>query len=602
MLWIASALAAEADQTWHLQDIYPSIEAFDAARADVDAALPSLAECRGQLGKDAATLLRCLKRSSEISAELGRLSSFTGNHVSTDTRDDVWQARSGAVGALWTKYGEATAWMSPEIVALGREKIEAFLAAEPALRDWDYPLHRMIRQGEHVLSPGEERILALSHGVTGSPSDAYVTFANAELPWPRLTLPDGTSSRLAQSDQARLRIDPDPATRKLVFDTYFGKVGEFQATFGTLLGAQLQAHWFEAQARGYDSCVDAALDRDAIPREVYDTLVAQSNAHLPTLHRYLELRKDMLGLDELTYADLWVPLVESDRTYTLEESEALAMAASKPLGKAYVAGMKVGFESGWIDPYPHDGKVPGAYMSDEAWGVHPFVLLNHTDDYRSASTLAHEFGHAMHSHLASEAQPYPTASYPTFLAEVASTFDEALLLDHVLKRAKSDDERLFYLGSALEQLRGTFFRQAMFAEFELAIHEKVEAGEPLTGAEATRIYAELVRRYHGDAARIDDVWTSEWATIPHFYYDFYVFQYATSVAASALLADDVLSGEKGAADRFLGLLRAGGNGDAYVLLKDAGVDLATPAPYDALAARMDAIMDRIEAIRAKQKK
>ncbi|MCB9684803.1 MAG: oligoendopeptidase F family protein [Alphaproteobacteria bacterium] len=601
MLWIVSALAAEADQTWHLQDIYPSIEAFDAARAEVDGALPSLAECRGQLGKDASTMLRCLKRSSEISAELGRLSSFTSNHVSADTRDDAWQARSGAVNALYTKYGEATAWMAPEIVALGQEKVEAFLAAEPALRDWDYPLHRTIRQGEHVLSPGEERVLALSHGVTGSPSEAYVTFANAELPWPTLTLPDGTTTRLAQSDQARLRVLPDPATRKLVFDTYFGKVGEFEATFGTLLGAQLQAHWFEAQARGYDACVDAALDRDALPRAVYDTLVAQSNAHLPTLHRYLALRKDMLGLDELTYADLWVPLVESDRSYSLEESEALAMAASKPLGKAYVAAMKEGFANGWIDPYPRPGKVPGAYMSDEAWGVHPFVLLNHTDDYRSASTLAHEFGHAMHSHLASEAQPYPTASYPTFLAEVASTFDEALLLDHVLKHAKTDDERLFYLGSALEQLRGTFFRQAMFAEFELAIHEKVEAGEPLTGAEATRIYAELVRRYHGDAARIDDVWTTEWATIPHFYYDFYVFQYATSVAASALLADDVLSGKKGAADRFLGLLRAGGNGDAYLLLKDAGVDLATPAPYDALAARMDAIMDRIEAIRAKQR-
>lgn len=600
LLWIATAQATQTDAAWHLQDIYPSLEAFDAARAEVDAALPGLAECRGKLGTDAATMAACLKRSSAVSEELGRLISFTSNHVSGDTRDADWQARAGVVEALATRYDEATAWMEPEIVALGAQRIDAFLAAEPALRAWDYPLHRTLRRGAHVLSPGEERILALSGSMMGAPDEAYVTFANAELPWPTLTLPDGTT-RLAQSDQARLRIDPSPATRKLVFDTYFGKVGEFEATFGTLLGAQVQAHWFAAQARGYGSCVDAALDRDAIPHGVYDTLVAQSNAHLPTLQRYLALRKEMLGLDELTYADLWVPLVATDRTWSLEESETLAMAASKPLGKAYVAAMKEGFDGGWIDPYPRPGKVPGAYMSDEAWGVHPFVLLNHTDDYRSASTLAHEFGHAMHSHLASEAQPYPTAGYPTFLAEVASTFDEALLLDHVLSRAKTDDERLFYLGSALEQLRNTFFRQAMFAEFELAIHEKVEKGEPLTGAEATRIYAELVRRYHGPGVRIDDAWTSEWATIPHFYYDFYVFQYATSVAASSLLADDVLAGEKGAADRFLGLLRAGGNGDAYVLLKDAGVDLASPAPYDALAARMDAIMDQIEAIRARRR-
>jgi oligoendopeptidase F len=599
------ALTALADDTtWRLEDLYPTVEAYDAARTKVRGEIDTLADCRGKLGQDAATLLSCLDRQYGVGEELGRLASYTSNHVSADTRDDAWQARQGEVQVLQTRYDEATAWVQPELIEVGAARIDQFLSAEPKLQTYAYPLHSL-RHGEHVKSPGEERILALAGAVGTFPDDTYVTFVNANLPWPEFTLPDGTKTRLAQAEYTRLREHPDPAVRKAVFDTFFGALASYEDTIGDLLAAQVQVHWFNAQSRGYASSLDASLDQNFVPRSVYDTLIREANAGLPTLHRYLKLRASMLGIEHLKYSDLYVPLVQSDKKFTFQESEALALASAKPLGADYVAAMKEGFAGGWIDAYPREGKVPGAYMSDEAYGVHPFVLLNHVDNYESASTLAHEYGHAMHSHLAMSHQKYPTAAYSTFLAEIASTFNEALLLDYELKAAKTDDDKLFYLGSALEQLRTTFFRQAMFAEYELAIHEKVEKGEPLTGAELTRMYAELVRRYHGQdqgVVEVDDVWTHEWAYIPHFYYDFYVYQYATSIAASSQLSKEVLDKKKGAVDKYLALLEAGGSDDAYVLLKNTGVDLATPEPYRAVTARMDAIMDQIEAIRAKQKK
>lgn len=606
MIALLSTLAFGADDnTWQLDHLYPTVEAWEAARAETEAAIARLPECRGKLGTDAATLLACLEQQSAVGQTLGRLSSYTSNHSAADTRDDAWQARDGAVNLLATAFSENTSWFDPELLALGSEKVDAMLKTEPGLAPYAYPLHSLLRRGEHVRPPGEERILALATAITGSPGESYQTFANAELPWPTIALPDGTSTRLSQSEYGRLRSHPDPAVRKAVFDAFFGTIAAYEGTLGTLLGAQVSSHWFVAQARGYDSSVEAALAGNFVPREVYDTLVRESNANLPTLHRYFRLRASMLGIEKLAYSDLYVPIVASDREFSLQESERLALASAAPLGQPYVSAMKAGFAGGWIDVYPREGKVAGAYMSDSAYGVHPYVLLNHNDDYESASTLAHEFGHAMHSHLAMSSQPFPLANYATFLAEIASTFNEALLLDYMLDQAKTDDEKLFYLGSALDGLRTTFFRQAMFAEFELAMHEKVEKGEPLTGGTLTAMYADIVRRYHGSAegiVTVDDTWTHEWGFVPHFYYDFYVFQYATSIAASSLLAEDVLDKKKGAADRYLGLLKAGGSDDPYVLLKNAGVDLASPEPYRAVAARMNAIMDQIEAIRAKQEK
>jgi len=302
----------------------------------------------------------------------------------------------------------------------------------------------------------------------------------------------------------------------------------------------------------------------------------------------------------MRYYDIYPPLVESRRSFTLADAKTLMLAAVAPLGSDYVAVLGRGVSARWMDAYPRPRKRSGAYMSGSVYDVHPYLLLNYHGDYESVTTLAHEWGHAMHTVLANGAQPFPTARYATFTAEIASTLNEALLLEYMLAHARDDDERLLYLGSALEGLRATFYRQAMFAEFEREVHGRVDRGEALTGERLTKIYGDILRRYHGDAVAIDDLYAIEWAYIPHFYRGYYVFQYATSIAASAAFAERILAGTPGARERYLDMLRAGGSDYPYELVKKAGVDLAEPAPYRALAARMDHIMDQIEAILAKR--
>jgi len=341
-----------------------------------------------------------------------------------------------------------------------------------------------------------------------------------------------------------------------------------------------------------------------LPQAVYDTLLTQAELHLPTLHRYFKLRARMLGVDEMRYYDIYPPMVSSNLKYPIGLSTELMLASVKPLGEDYLGAMAQGTRSGWMDVYPRPRKRSGAYMNGSAYDVHPYLLLNHNDDYESLTTLAHEWGHAMHSYLSIRSQPFINAEYPTFTAEIASTTNELLLLDHMLKIAKDDSERMIFLDSALETLRGTFFRQAMFAAFERDIHARVDKGESLTGEALTKIYGNILKRYHGDAqgiVKIDELYTIEWAFIPHFYNRFYVFQYATSITAGAMFASEILNGKPLARERYLNILRAGGSRYPYELVKAAGVDLATAAPYQAIVGRMNSIMDQIEAIQAGRK-
>jgi oligoendopeptidase F len=387
-------------------------------------------------------------------------------------------------------------------------------------------------------------------------------------------------------------------------DAFFATFKTYQRTLGVTLYSQLKEALVLARVRNYPDSITRALDARHIPVEVIDTLIAQTNASLPTLHRYFRLRARMLGLPQMHYYDIYPPLVHSDLKFPLATAKELVLEAVAPLGPDYVATMDRGFRSRWMDAYPRKNKQSGAHMAGTAYDVHPYVLMNYNDDYASVTTVAHEWGHAMHSYLSNHAQPFATARYPIFIAEIASTFNEEMLLKRVLQTVRNDDERLFYLGSALEQLRGTFFRQAMFAEFERAVHARVDKGEPLAGGGMTKIYCDILKRYHGAAegvVAIDDNYCVEWEYIPHFYNPFYVYQYATSIAASSLFAQKVASGEPGALERYLDLLRAGGSDYPYDLVKAAGVDLATPAPYQALVAHMNEIMDQIEAILAKRK-
>lgn len=598
---LAAAPPERVEDTWDLSAVFPSVEAWEAELGRVEGLTDGLESCRTRL---AVELRPCLDRRFEVHRAVARLETYASNSSEADTRDDAWRSRAQRSSMLWSRFGEHTAFYEPEIVALGGPAVEAAIGADKALAPYDYYLRGTVRDAAFTLDAGREALLAASGDVRGAPGRIHSLLVNAELPWPTVALSDGSSVRLDPSAYTVVRASPVRADRKKVYDAYFGALSGFSGVLGTTLDAAVNGHWFEAQARGYPSSVAASIDTDHVPASVYTTLVEQTNRNLPTLHRYLKLRARMLGVTDLAYSDLYPPLVNLDRSWTVEDAKRLTLASMKPLGPAYVGPLEKGFGGRWMDVYPRTGKHAGAYMDGAAYDVHPYLLLNFSGDYEAVSTFAHEWGHAMHSSLSTQAQPYAKADYSTFTAEIASTFGEAMLLDHVMKAAGTDDERLFYLGQALEGLRGTWFRQAQFAEFELAIHSQVEKGEPLTGDSLNSAYLGILKRYYGHDAgvtHIDDAYAVEWAYIPHFYYNFYVYQYATSIAASSLLAEDVLSKKPGAVDRYLGLLRAGGSDDPYLLLQRAGVDMATPAPYDALARRMNRIMDQIEAILTKRK-
>jgi oligoendopeptidase F len=599
----AAAAADEPADRWNLADLYPSASAWheDAARLRRDIA--SFARCRGHLAESAPRLAQCLERYSELAKREARLGIYAHELLAEDTGSPESMELAERAQVLASEREQATAFARPELLRAGSARIAKLVSAEPALRPYRHFLDDILRRAPHTLDAKSESLVAKFSLSRAAADSTYHILANAELPWPTVRLADGKELTLDQAAYTDYREAPNRDDRKLVFDAFWGKWHEFERTFGVTLHESLKKDTVYTRVRKYPSTLAHALDGERLPPAVYERLIAEANQGLPTLHRYFRLRARMLGLKdgEMRYYDIYPPLVASTQRYPLALAKRMVLESVKPLGSRYADAMAKGFSSRWMDVYPRPRKQSGGHMAGDAYDVHPYLLLNYTDNYESVSTLAHEWGHAMHSYFSNAAQPFINADYATFVAEIASTFNEALLVHYALANAKSDDERLLYLGSELESLRGTFFRQAMFAQFERDIHARVERGEPLTGRRFSEIYGELLRRYHGEregVLKIDDLYTVEWAYIPHFYSAFYVYQYATSIAASTLLAERVLTGEPGARERYLELISAGGSDYPYELVKRAGVDLATPAPYRALIARMDRLMDEIETIQA----
>ncbi|HYR32934.1 MAG TPA: oligoendopeptidase F [Burkholderiales bacterium] len=598
------AVAAPAERSqdrWNLADLYPSVEAWNQDAQRVEAQLADIAACRGHLGDSAKRLRECLDLRSEVLKRFFRLGVYANELYAEDTGQSSSLALRQRTQVLGSKLSEAASFVSPEVLAVGRAKIDAFLKEEPQLATYRQSLDDILRMAPHTLDLAGEALVASFQLAAGQSGSLYTSFANADMPWPTVKLSDGTEVKLDQSAYAKHREAANRDDRKLVMDSFFGKFKEFERTMGVAFYGSLKEDTVYTNVRKYPDSITRALDRNHVPRAVYDALVRATNDNLPTLHRYFRLRAKMLGVTDMRYYDIYPPLVKSGRSYPIDEGVQMMLAAVKPLGDEYLAALKKGVENRWMDVYPRPRKLSGAHMAGAAYDVHPYLLLNHNDNYASVSTLVHEWGHAMHSHFSNRAQPFPNARYAIFVAEIASTLNEALLLDYALKTAKSDDDRLLYLGSALEELRGTFFRQAMFGEFEQRVHALVDSGQPVTGEQLTKIYGELLRRYHGDAVKIDELYAIEWAYIPHFYNSFYVYQYATSIAASSLFAEAILQGKPGARERYLKLISAGGSDYPYELVKAAGVDLATAEPYSALVKRMNRIMDDIEAIIARKK-
>ncbi|MCB2021301.1 MAG: oligoendopeptidase F [Burkholderiaceae bacterium] len=603
--FVGGAATAEtpADR-WNLADLYASQAAWDADAAKLESQLPLLAACKGELAKNAARLRECLDLRADMAKRSGRLYVFASEQQAQDMGVAANEATVQRIDVLYNRFGETASFFEPEILAIGPARIAEFVAADPGLKIHRFPLEQTLRAAPHTLDAAGEAIVAQFGQMNDGGQTAYALLANADMPWPKVKLASGGEVTLDQTGYEKYRELPDRADRERVMDAFFGTWKTYERTAGALLLSQLKQDKTYAAVRKYPDSISRALDGDNMPVAVIDTLIAQTNANLPTLHRYFKLRAKLLGVEQMSYFDVYPPLVGGDYRFPLAQGKTLTLEAVAPLGADYVATLGKAFDARWMDAYPRPRKLSGAHMAGYAYDVHPYVLMNYTDDYQSLTTLAHEWGHAMHSVLANRAQPFVTADYATFVSEIASTFNEELLLARMLKTAKTDDERLFYLGNALEGLRATFFRQAMFAEFERQIHARVDKGEPLTGEDMTAAYCELLKRHHGSAegvVAIKPEYCVEWAYIPHFYNPFYVYQYATSIAASSLFAKQVEAGDKGALQRYLALLSAGGSGYPYELVKAAGVDLATAAPYEALFARMNHIMDEIEAILARRR-
>ena len=603
-----TAVAQESDRAkiadkhkWNLADIYANDAAWRAAKDTLTAEIPSIGTFKGKLASSPATLADAFDRIYGLAKELERLYSYASLLADQDTRDSAHQGMRQEMVQVAAAFSAAAAYVDPEILKAGKGTIDKFVAAEPRLKPYQMKLDDVVRRAAHTLSDSEEKLLADLQPVSGSAQNVFSILSNADFPYPTVTLSDGRSVRLDSAGYSAARAVPNRADREKAMSAFFTSLGSFSRTFGTTINAEAQKVLFHAKTRRYATALESELDGPNIPVPVYNRLVEGVNRNLPSFHRYLKLRKRMMGVDQLHYYDLYAPLVASvNLTYTPEDAQRLVLDAVEPLGKEYAATIQKAFAERWIDLFPSVGKRSGAY-SNGIFSVHPYMLINYNGKYDDVSTLAHELGHTMHSYLSAKTQPYATADYQIFVAEVASTFNESLLIDHMLKQLKDDDARLSILGSYLENIKGTVFRQTQFAEFELRMHEMAAKGQPITGDALAKLYLDITRRYYGHdqgVAVVDDYIAHEWSMIPHFYRDFYVFQYATSFTASEALAAKVKSGDAAATKRYLAFLSAGGSKYPIDLLKDAGVDMTTDEPLDLTIRSMNRVMDEMEKILA----
>ena len=583
---------------WDLAPIYSSDDAWRAAKEKLTAQLPSLREFQGKLASSPSRLADALDLASDLDKELTRLFVYASMSSDQDTRVSLYQGMEQEMIQLGSVLGTECAYIEPEILKMDNATIGRFLADEPRLAIYRQYLDDISRRRAHTLSNEEEKLLAAASVMASGPSSVFGVFSDADFPHPSITLSEGTTVKLDKAALALHRASSIREDRRQVMETFFTSLGKYRATFGSMMNSNVQTSTFYARARHYETSLQASLDGPNIPVSVYHKLIEGVARNISTFHRYLNLRKRMLNVPELHYYDLYAPLVSSvDTRYSVEAAERNILASLAPLGPEYSAVSHQSFTERWIDMFPTEGKRAGAYSNGAAYDVHPYMLMNYNGKYDDMSTLTHELGHTMHSYFSNKTQPYALSNYTIFVAEVASTFNEALLMDYMLKQMEDDTTRLSLLGNYLESFKGTVFRQTQFAEFELRMHEMVEQGQPLTGDSLSALYTEIVKKYYGHdqgVCIVDDYIANEWAMIPHFYNAYYVFQYATSFTASSGLSEKVLAGEPGSTERYLNFISAGKSKYPIDLLKDAGIDMTTTEPLDLTVQKMNRVMDEME--------
>jgi oligoendopeptidase F len=585
---------------WNLTDIFKSDAEWTKVKDFLVSKTEGIEKFKGTLTRSAADLKKFLLLSSEIGKEASRLYSYASFNSDLDTRNMKYNGMKQELQQLFSGFGTRVAFAEPEILATDWTKIDGFIKSDPELVPYRMMLENLFRMKKHSLSEPEERLMALSSMVTGVPDAVYNTYSNAEMPSPEITLSNGEKLTITQSEYGRYRADANRKDRELVFDAFWNNWENYKATYGEMLYGTVKNDVFYSRARHYDSSLEASLYSNNIPTDVYTSLIDNVNRNLPAFHRYLSIKKRMLGVDTLKYSDLYAPVVKDiDLKYSYNEATEIILEALKPLGSEYVATVKKAIDNRWIDVYPAPGKQTGAYSSGLDKDLHPYILLNYTDLYSDVSTFAHELGHTMQSYFSNNTQPYPLADYPIFVAEVASTFNEVLLFDYMLKKVKDDNTRLSMLMAWLDVFKGTLFRQTQFAEFELKIHEAVEKGKPLTGDDISELYMDILKKYYGSEkgfCALEKNLEMEWAFIPHFYNSFYVYQYSTSFTASITLAEKVKSGDREALKKYITFLSSGGSDYPIGLLKTAGADMTSNEPFDMSITFMNRVMDEIENI------
>ncbi|MDF0727929.1 oligoendopeptidase F [Cytobacillus sp. S13-E01] len=571
----------QVEDTWRLEDIFETDEAWEKEFQEVKDMIPKISEFQGKLSDSADGLYEALSYQDDISMRLGKIYTYAHMRYDQDTTNSSYQALNDRAANLYTQVGSALSFIVPEILAADEANIKSFLNEKEELKVYEHALDEINRQRPHVLSAKEEALLAQVSEVTAASSNTFGMLNNADLTFPTLKDENGEEVEITHGRYIRFLESDDVRVRKEAFKKVYETYGNYKNTFGSTLSGAVKKDNFNARVRNYSSAREAALSNNNIPESVYENLVNTVNDNLHLLHRYVRLRKKLLGVDELHMYDLYTPLVKDVKMEVkYEEAKEYLIKGLAPLGEDYLHVLQEGLDNRWVDVQENKGKRSGAYSSG-TYGTNPYILMNWQNNVNNLFTLAHEFGHSVHSYYTRNNQPYPYGNYSIFVAEVASTCNEALLNDYLLKTIDDEKEKLYLLNHYLEGFRGTVFRQTMFAEFEHLIHKKAQEGEALTPDLLTETYYNLNKKYFGEDIVIDKEIGLEWSRIPHFYYNYYVYQYATGFSAATALSKQILEEGKPAVDRYINnFLKAGSSDYPIEVLKRAGVDMTSSQPIE----------------------
>lgn len=587
------------EYTWNLADIYPNWEGWDADRQVLEQRIAEYAALKGTLHQGSAQVRKAFQLNDTLGQLAHKVYFYPSLRYDEDQRDNSINARKQQVEALFARWQQATSWISPELLTIPRETVRAWLDSDADLALYRFAIEEVFRQQEHVLDEAGEQLLSLAARVTNAPNEAYWALSTSDAKFPEVTLSTGETQTMSYGQyRAVLATNYNQADRRLAFLAHYGTYAANLNTYASLYHSVCQRDWFQARARGYGSSLEAALHGNAIPTSVVENLIDTTRNGTAPLQRYHSLRRRLLKLDHYYPYDFTIPILQWDARYNYQTMLPAIVDAVAPLGADYQARMTRGFAERWIDVYENDGKRSGAYSAG-VYGIHPYMLMNWTDTLDDVFTMAHEMGHSIHTMLSHETQPYVYSDYTIFVAEVASTLNEALLLDHMLDRAQSRDERVVLLQHAIDSITSTFYTQVMFADFELQVHRRVERDEPVTADVLNGIYKDLFVAYYGDSVEMEPLTPATWARIPHFFNSpFYVYQYATCFASAARIASEIGQGPAEAREaarvRYLALLASGGNDHPMTQLAKAGVDLSTPDTVGAVVDQLDRLVTQLE--------